>query len=979
MATGNPANNSQTPPITEDINSIHHPLYFHQNDHPGLVLISKKLTGSENYSSWKRSMMIALNARNKLKLINDEFEESDVNLEIRSIWERENNMAYSMLRQEEKQMDTRFSSIGAPTALNTTSSNHRTFPNYPRQYTPNNTSGNTSTARRSSFKKGVYCTNCSKEGHTGEECYKVVGYPPKHPLHNKYIPPMQRNQSRTRTVNLMVNKDQLPQDETPLTTADEAGSTSQTTDPYGHDGTIITGTLFSGLYTLTSSPKSSVLSYVSSVTNNYLWHSRLGHPSFQVIKQIKSLPSFIQCKTKPPCTICPMAKHHILPFPISSSHASKSFELVHIDVWGPYKHHTCNKCRYFLTIVDDFSRATWTYLLPDKHHVSSTLKSFHSYVKTQFQTSIQTVRSDNGTEFLNESLSTFFKSQGIFHQTSCPYTPQQNARVERKHRQLLEMARSLFFQAQFPIHLWGYCILAATYLINRIPSKILQNKSPYECLHHKPPDLTHLRVIGCQALVYTPTTDKFAPRATSIVFIGYPPHQKGYILYHPTTQKITVSINVTFHETIFPFQTQSPQTIPTDPTASPLQYTSAFTPPTSNQTSPSPTHPNTSVHNLSSTSTSSIPTTSPTSQSLLTSTPTTSPTSEPLSTSTHTTSPTLEPSISPESTTSPQSTTTPIPQPTSPIPPPPPPPTRTSTRTKQLPIALKDYQCTLLKSLINTATTKNHHSNLINYINLTTNSSHFINNIDTIKEPHSFTQASKDVKWIEAMNKEIQALEKNKTLILTLLPPGKTHIGNKWVYKIKVHADGKIKRYKARLVARGFNQKEGIDYKETFAPVAKMVTVRTLLSYDLELLEHAGVLNVKPSAIPIDPIVKLNTTDGEPLTDPSLYRTLVALIKVLRYIKLCPGQGIFLPANNSLKLTTYCDSDWASCPITRRSVSGYAIFLGTSLISWQSKKQTLVSRSSTEAEYRALAALLVRFPGSSAYFMIYIWRYQHLL
>nr|GEZ62951.1 uncharacterized mitochondrial protein AtMg00810-like [Tanacetum cinerariifolium] len=118
--------------------------------------------------------------------------------------------------------------------------------------------------------------------------------------------------------------------------------------------------------------------------------------------------------------------------------------------------------------------------------------------------------------------------------------------------------------------------------------------------------------------------------------------------------------------------------------------------------------------------------------------------------------------------------------------------------------------------------------------------------------------------------------------------------------------------------------------------------------YALELLELVGVLNVKPSAIPTNPIVKLNTTDGEPLLDPSKYRTLVgkllyltitrpglafadqalsqfsydprtphykALIKVLRYIKLCPRQGIFLPANNSLKLITYYDSDWASCPI----------------------------------------------------------------
>ncbi|GJS72849.1 retrovirus-related pol polyprotein from transposon RE1 [Tanacetum coccineum] len=317
--------------------------------------------------------------------------------------------------------------------------------------------------------------------------------------------------------------------------------------------------------------------------------------------------------------------------------------------------------------------------------------------------------------------------------------------------------------------------------------------------------------------------------------------------------------------------------------------------------------------------------------------------------------------------------------------------------------------------------------------------------------------------------KELQALEANKTWELILLPPEKIPIGCKWVYRIKFHVDGSIERYKARLVAKGFNQKEGIDYKETFAPIAKMVSVRALLAvattnnwlieqmdinnvflygdlneevyltlpqglqhlhppnivyklkkslyallvyvddiliagnhqstiidikkqlhkqfsikdlgplhyylrieilrnshglvqrkYALELLKCGNVLHDKPVTIPIDPIVNLNLTDGKPLPDHSYYRTLVgkliyltitrpdisfvaqllskflqaprtthmkAPLKVLRYIKLCPGQGLHFPTHNNLRLTAYCDSDWATCPITRRSVTGYAIFL----------------------------------------------------
>lgn len=80
------------------------------------------------------------------------------------------------------------------------------------------------------------------------------------------------------------------------------------------------------------------------------------------------------------------------------------------------------------------------------------------------------------------------------------------------------------------------------------------------------------------------------------------------------------------------------------------------------------------------------------------------------------------------------------------------------------------------------------------------------------------------------MDKEIPALEANKTWRLTVLPPGKSTVGSKWVYKIKYHADGAIERFKARLVAKGYTQTVGVDYQETFAPVAKMVTVKTLLT-----------------------------------------------------------------------------------------------------------------------------------------------------
>lgn len=139
------------------------------------------------------------------------------------------------------------------------------------------------------------------------------------------------------------------------------------------------------------------------------------------------------------------AKFTRLPFPKSSSKTTKFFELLHVDVWGKYKTPTHNNHHYFLTTVDDYSRATWTILMHNKGETSQKLKEFIKEAINQFNVSLKTIRSDNGTEFLNTELKIFLKDLGIKHQLSCPYTPQQNSVVERKHRHIIDIARCLMF------------------------------------------------------------------------------------------------------------------------------------------------------------------------------------------------------------------------------------------------------------------------------------------------------------------------------------------------------------------------------------------------------------------------------------------------------------------------------------------------------------------------------------------------------
>ncbi|XP_074291421.1 uncharacterized protein LOC141618213 [Silene latifolia] len=383
----------------------------------------------------------------------------------------------------------------------------------------------------------------------------------------------------------------------------------------------------------------------------------------------------------------------------------------------------------------------------------------------------------------------------------------------------------------------------------------------------------------------------------------------------------------------------------------------------------------------------------------------------------------------------------------------------------------------------------------------------FIAAIDATKEPRNYAEAIQKDEWKIAMAKEIDALEKNGTWKIVDLPKGKRPIGCKWVYKIKHKVDGTIERYKARLVAQGYTQIEGVDYHETFAPVAKMTSVSCLLAvaaakkwniaqlyvsnaflhgdlseevymklpqvfeatdtnkvcrllkslyglkqasrnwfaklkdalkvsdnakacdelkrfldlkfgikdlgrlkyflgidvahgatglflsqrkYAVEIIKEARMEGAKPINTPIPQNHQLAFTRGYILKDPMKYRRLVgrlvyltitrpdlvyvvhilfqfvheprkehldAALRVVRYIKGNPGKGIVMSTDTVFQLHGYSDSDWGRCPLTRRSLTGYFVSLGQTPISWRAKKQHTVSKSSAEAEYRAMAAV----------------------
>lgn len=253
------------------------------------------------------------------------------------------------------------------------------------------------------------------------------------------------------------------------------------------------------------------------------------------------------------CHICPLAKQRRLNFPANNHRSEHIFDLVHADIWGPFKTATHAGYTHFLTIVDDFSRYTWVYLLRNKSDVVHIIPRYFQLVETQFLKTIKCFRSDNAPELKFED---YFAEKSVLHQLSCPYTPQQNSVVERKHQHLLNVAHALMFQSHIPHIFWGECILTAAHLINRTPMSLLSEKTPFYTLFGREADYSLLKVFGCLAYASTIAVQrsKFDPRATPCVFMGYPVGVKGYKLYDVAKCKFFISRDVLFFEDLFHFQ-----------------------------------------------------------------------------------------------------------------------------------------------------------------------------------------------------------------------------------------------------------------------------------------------------------------------------------------------------------------------------------------------------------------------------------------
>jgi histone deacetylase 1/2 len=228
-----------------------------------------------------------------------------------------------------------------------------------------------------------------------------------------------------------------------------------------------------------------------------IWHSRLGHPHYKVLKAILKL-----CNESVPnitisdfCSACCLGKVDRLPSFPSTTVYNRPLELIFCDLWGPAPIESSYGYSYFLTCVDAYSRFTWIFPLKLKSHTLSTFKNFKSMVELQYNAFIKCVQADGGGEFL--PFIEFLAPLGIVHRLTYPHTHHQNGSVERKHRHIVEIGLTLLAHAKIPLKFWDHAFLTATYLINRLPSPTLNYKSPFFLLHLQIPDYKFLKSFGC--------------------------------------------------------------------------------------------------------------------------------------------------------------------------------------------------------------------------------------------------------------------------------------------------------------------------------------------------------------------------------------------------------------------------------------------------------------------------------------------------
>ena len=591
------------------------------------------------------------------------------------------------------------------------------------------------------------------------------------------------------------------------------------------------------LYSITPSSHHALISTSPSSSD---WHRRLGHPGNSTLRLLIS-SGLLKCSQpamSPLCHPCQLGKHTRQPFFSSTPKVFSVFDIVHSDIWtSPVP--SVSGIRYYVIFLDQYSHFLWVYPLRQKSEVFTKFLHFYKYVQTQFKKTIKSFQCDNGREYTSREFQLFLSSHGIQSRFSCPHTSQQNGRAERTLRTVNNIIRVLLLQAHMPPSYWVEALHMATHLFNILPSSAIDNEIPFTRLFQKPVSYDHLRIFGslCYPNLLATASHKLSLRSTKCVFIGYPINHRVYRCLDIQTRRIIISRHVIFDETSFPFQSLENQTS------------------SSSSSTTTSSHPY--LHSLTSQT--------PTSHSILS------------------------------------------PPETAPIPPPPPRNPHNLNRSTQS-LATNASDPSPLRSSSNDAapsvpadpSAPSDLSSLSAHVPLsgiqtrsrsgiTKKKQIFSLHTDTISPlPSSHVQAAKDKHWNKSMQVEYDAQIERGTWTLVPRPLNTNIVRSMWLYRHKFDAEGHLKQHKSRLVANGKSQQIGIDCEETFSPVVKPATIRTVLHVAVSLDWPVHQLDVKNAFLygDLDETVYMHQPPG--FVDPTRPNHVCLLKKALYGLKQAP-------------------------------------------------------------------------------------------
>ncbi|CAI7911812.1 unnamed protein product [Closterium sp. NIES-54] len=545
---------------------------------------------------------------------------------------------------------------------------------------------------------------------------------------------------------------------------------------------------------------SAAFSNPTSATGECDWltlHRRMGHVTLPILQQLvkNEMVAGICVKGEPDevlgCPTCMQAKFTRYPFSSSEATAKAPLDQVVMDVVGPLKLGAAGP-EYFLTIVDVYTRRTWVYVLSKKSDVAETVKT-------------------DWLPMVERQQDRLLKKNGIRHSLTMPSSPTMNGIAERANRTITETARGLLIEAGLPDYFWPDAVRSACVAKNRALTHVGAHKwVPYVEWIGRKPKVDMLRVFGCMCMALVPKHlrhNKLGAKAIWAVHLGMAQNSKGWLLWDPFTKKFFVSRDCKFMENLMykDWKAENEAKIGMrfgevkssglEHVELPLELSSGST--TTRQSSLVNGGEEAKDVEEEEEEVQQVSERAPTLPSRTTSAP--------------------RIRVNPQQR---QGLHVPAAEEEG-----------WGKRRTQAPNRLtyealgKPAKSAMAGSALIVGNDEKSDYDECAFV--------FFSLVEMPGEPSTLKEAleSSDAEeWKKAMESELKSIEENGTWELVELPEGRKASTSKWLFKIKSETNGKIERYKSRLVAKGYQQKEKVGYKELFAPVVKPTTLRTLLA-----------------------------------------------------------------------------------------------------------------------------------------------------